>query len=144
MRVAVAVCVLAVLAVCYSRHGISNDSLAISVAGEFPEEASWFVEHHHLPGPLLGTNELGRILNLAAPQLPGHTMAGIIHGQGSHPAVLPTCGPGKPGWDSNADLVRANTVITPRVSAIAALLRTDLRFQVAFEDAQSVVFQRRC
>jgi hypothetical protein len=50
---------------------------------------------------------------------------------------------GKPGWDSNPDLVRANTVITPRVSAIAALLRTDPRFQVAFEDAQSVVFERR-
>ena len=143
MRAAVAVCVLAVLAVCYNRYGISNDSLAVSVAGEFPEEACWFVEHHHLPGPLLNDLSWGGYLIWRLPQL----LVAIdgrnnIHGQDriQQFAELWT---GKPGWDSNPDLVRANTVITPKVSAIAALLRTDPRFLVAFEDARSVVFERR-
>ena len=143
MRIAVAVCVLAVFAVCYSRYGISNDALAVNVAGNFPEEASWFVEHHHLPGPLLNDLSWGGYLMWRLPQLPvAIDGRNNIHGQDriQQFAELWT---GKPGWDSNPDLVRASTVITPRVSAIAALLRTDSRFQVAFEDAQSVVFERR-
>lgn len=143
MRVAVAVCVLAVLAVCYSRYGISNDALAVNVAGEFPEEASWFVEHHHLPGPLLNDLSWGGYLIWRLPQLPvAIDGRNNIHGQ-DRIQQFSDLWTGKPGWDSNPDLVRANTVITPRVSAIAALLRTDARFQVAFEDAQSVVFERR-
>ena len=143
MRVAVVVCVLAVLAVCYSRYGISNDSLAINVAGEFPEEASWFVEHHHLPGPLLNDLSWGGFLIWRLPQLPvAIDGRNNIHGQ-DRIQQFSDLWTGKPGWDSNPDLIRANTVITPRVSAIAALLRTDPRFLVAFEDAQSVVFERR-
>ncbi len=143
VRVAVVVCVLAVLAVCYSRYGISNDALAVNVAGEFPEEASWFVEHHHLPGPLLNDLSWGGFLIWRLPQLPvAIDGRNNIHGQ-DRIQEFSELWTGKPGWDSNPDLVRANTVITPRVSAIAALLRTDPRFQVAFEDAQSVVFERR-
>lgn len=143
MRLAVAVCVLAVFAVCYSRYGISNDALAVNVAGNFPEEASWFVEHHHLPGPLLNDLSWGGYLIWRLPQLPvAIDGRNNIHGQDriQQFAELWT---GKPGWDSNPDLLRANTVITPKVSAIAALLRTNPRFEVAFEDAQSVVFERR-
>ncbi len=143
MRVAVVVCVLAVLAVCYSRYGISNDALAVNVAGEFPEEASWFVEHHHLPGPLLNDLSWGGFLIWRLPQLPvAIDGRNNIHGQ-DRIQQFSDLWTGKPGWGSNPDLVRANTVITPRVSAIAALLRADSRFQVAFEDAQSVVFERR-
>ena len=142
-RVAVVVCVLAVLAVCYSRYGISNDALAVNVAGEFPEEASWFVEHHHLPGPLLNDLSWGGFLIWRLPQLPvAIDGRNNIHGQ-DRIQEFSDLWTGKPSWDSNPDLVRANTVITPRVSAIAALLRTDPKFQVAFEDAQSVVFERR-
>ena len=50
---------------------------------------------------------------------------------------------GKPGWASDPELARANLVITPAVSAIASLLRTDPRFTVAYQDVQAVVFQRR-
>jgi hypothetical protein len=50
---------------------------------------------------------------------------------------------GKPGWASDPELLKANLVITPRVSAIASLLRTDPRFEVAYEDVQAVVFERR-
>jgi len=143
MRVAVAVCVLAVLAVCYNRYGLSNDALAVNVAGEFPEEASWFVEHHHLPGPLLNDLSWGGFLIWRLPQLPvAIDGRNNIHGQ-DRIQQFSDLWTGKPGWEANPDLVRANTVITPRVSAIAALLRIDPRFSVAFEDAQSVVFERR-
>ena len=48
-----AVCVLAVLAVTFTRYDVSNNWLELQVAGSFPEGASRFVEQHHLPGPLL-------------------------------------------------------------------------------------------
>lgn len=50
---------------------------------------------------------------------------------------------GKPGWDADPDLARANLVITPRDAAIASLLRFDPRFLVAYEDIQAVVFARQ-
>ncbi len=50
---------------------------------------------------------------------------------------------GKPGWESDPDLARANLVLTPRDAAIASLLRTDARFRNVYEDWQSVIFQRR-
>ena len=143
MRVAVVVCVLAVLAVCYSRYGLSNDSLAINVAGEFPEEASWYVEHYRLPGPLLNDLSWGGFLIWRLPQLPvAIDGRNNIHGQ-DRIQQFSDLWTGKPGWESNPDLVRANTIITPRVSAIAALLRTNPSFRVAFEDSQAVVFERR-
>ena len=143
LRVAVVVCVLAVLAVCYSRYGLSNDSLAINVAGEFPEEASWFVARYRLPGPLLNDLSWGGFLIWRLPQLPvAIDGRNNIHGQ-DRIQQFSDLWTGKPGWDSNPDLVRANTIITPRTSAIAALLRTSPSFRVAFEDAQAVVFERR-
>ena len=50
---------------------------------------------------------------------------------------------GKPGWESDPDLARANLVLTPRDAAIASLLRSSSQFQNVYEDSQAVIFQRR-
>ena len=50
---------------------------------------------------------------------------------------------GKPGWDTDAELLHANVILAPRSAALASLLRLDPRFRVVFQDAQAVVFQPR-
>jgi hypothetical protein len=143
LRLAVAVCVLAVVVVSIARWGVSNDWLEMQVAGGFPEGAARFVEQHHLPGPLLNDLSWGGFLIWRLPQLPvaidGRTN---VHGDDRIHEFY-NLWTGKPGWDSDPELERANLVITPRVSAIAALLRSDPRFAVAYQDVQAVVFQRR-
>ena len=143
LRLGVAVCVLAVLAVSVRHYSVSNDWLSIQVAGNFPEGASRFVEQHHLGGPLLNDLSWGGFLMWRLPQLPvaidGRTN---VHGD-ARILEFANLWTGKPGWASDPELVKANLVITPRVSAIASLLRTDSRFEVAYEDVQAVVFRRR-
>lgn len=143
LRLAVAVCVVAVLAVSVARYGVSNDWLEMQVVGSFPEGAARFVEQHHLPGPLLNDLSWGGFLIWRLPQLPvaidGRTN---VHGD-DRIREFSNLWTGKPGWESDPELQRANLVITPKVSAIAALLRTDPRFAVAYQDVQAVVFQRR-
>jgi hypothetical protein len=50
---------------------------------------------------------------------------------------------GKPGWEKDPDLARANLIIWPAKSPLAGLLRCDARFKQVFEDPQAVVFTRR-
>jgi hypothetical protein len=137
------VCALAVVVVSIVRYGVDNDWLGMLVAGSFPEAAASFVEQHHLPGPLLNDLSWGGYLIWRLPQLPvaidGRTN---VHGD-DRIREFYNLWTGKPGWASDPELARANLVITPRVSAIAALLRTDPRFMVAYQDVQAVVFQRR-
>lgn len=143
LRLAIAVCVVAVLAVCYTRYEVSNNWLDLQVAGNFPEGASRYVEQHHLQGPLLNDLSWGGFLIWRLPQLPvaidGRTN---VHGD-ARIKEFASLWTGKPGWATNPDLERSNLVITPSDSAITALLRTDPRFEVAYEDVQAVVFKRR-
>ena len=115
----------------------------MQVAGNFPEGASRFVEQHHLTGPLLNDLSWGGFLIWRLPQLQvaidGRTN---VHGD-DRIQEFADLWTGKPGWASDAELAQAKLVITPSVSAIASLLRTDPRFAVAYQDVQAVVFQRR-
>jgi hypothetical protein len=139
----VAVWVLAIIVASCQRYGLSNLLLEVQVAGTFPEGASRFIEQHHLPGPLLNDLSWGGFLIWRLPELPvamdGRTN---VHGE---ERILQNSAlwRGKPGWSSNPELSRANLVLTPQDAAIAALLRTDPRFKVAYEDVQAAVFQRR-
>ena len=142
-RALVAVWVLAIVVASCQRYGLSNLLLEVQVAGSFPEGASQFIEQHRLPGPLLNDLSWGGFLIWRLPELPvamdGRTN---VHGE---ERILQNSAlwRGKPGWSSNLELSRANLVLTPQDAAIAALLRTDPRFKVAYEDVQAVVFQRR-
>jgi len=139
----VGVCALAVIVVSIVRYGVDNDWLGMQVAGSFPEAAASFVDQHHLPGPLLNDLSWGGFLIWRLPQLPvaidGRTN---VHGD-DRIREFYNLWTGKPGWSYDPELARANLVITPRDSAITALLRMDPRFMVAYQDVQAVVFQRR-
>jgi hypothetical protein len=143
LRLAVGVCALAVVVVSIVRYGVDNDWLGMQVAGSFPEAAASFVDQHRLPGPLLNDLSWGGYLIWRLPQLPvaidGRTN---VHGD-DRIREFYNLWTGKPGWASDPELARANLVITPRDSAITALLRMDPRFMVAYQDVQAVVFQRR-
>jgi hypothetical protein len=143
LRLAVAVCVLSAVVFSFVRYEVTNDWLDLQVGSNFPEGASRYVETHHLSGPLLNDLSWGGFLIWRLPQLPvaidGRTN---VHGD-SRIQEFSNLWTGKPGWASDPELERANLVITPRVSAICGLLRSDPRFVVAYEDSQAVVFRRR-
>jgi len=142
-RALVGVWVLA-LAIASCRHyGLSNDALEIQVAGTFPEASVRYVEMHHLEGPLLNDLSWGGYLIWRLPNLPvaldGRTN---VHDE-DRILRFSSIWKGKPGWESDPDLARANLVLTPRDAAIASLLRASPQFQIAYEDSQAVVFRRR-
>jgi hypothetical protein len=142
-RAMVAVWVLALVLASCRHYGLSNDALEIQTAGAFPEAAVRFIEQRRLAGPLFNDLSWGGYLIWRLPELPvaldGRTN---VHGE-DRILRFSDVWKGKPGWDSDPDLARAHLVLTPRDAAIAALLRFDPRFRVAYEDVQAVVFTRR-
>ena len=142
-RLLVAVGVLAILSVGYRHYDVSNNWLDMQVAGNFPESAARFIEQHHLPGPLYNDFNDGGFLIWRLPGLPvaidGRTN---VHGDDrvAHSSAVWS---GKPGWNTDPELLRANIIIAAHDSTFAALLRLDPRFKIVFEDVQTVVFQPR-
>jgi hypothetical protein len=142
-RAMVGIWVMAILIASCRHYGLSNDALEIQVAGEFPEAAVRYIELHHLEGPLLNELSWGGYLVWRLPALPvaldGRTN---VYGEDRILQFSNLWG-GKPGWNSSPELRRSNLVLTPRVAAIASLLRTSSEFQNVYEDSQAVIFQRR-
>jgi hypothetical protein len=142
-RALVAIWVLAIVIASCRHYGLSNDALEVQVAGSFPEAGAQFILQHHLRGPLFNDLSWGGFLIWRLPDLPvamdGRTN---VHGD-ARIMEFSRVWTGKPDWASDPELAKANVVITPRVAAIASLLRTDPRFAVAYEDMQAVVFERK-
>jgi hypothetical protein len=142
-RALVGIWVLALLIAASRHYGLSNDALEIQTAGAFPEAAVRYIELHHLDGPLLNDLSWGGYLVWRLPHLPvaldGRTN---VHGE-DRILRFSNLWKGKPGWESDPDLARANLVLTPRDAALASLLRASPQFQNVYEDSQTVIFQRR-
>jgi len=142
-RILVALGVLAALSVAYRHYDVSNSWLEMQVAGNFPESAVRFIEKNHLAGPLYNDFNDGGYLIWRLPWLPvaidGRTN---VHGD-ERVAHSSAVWSGKPGWDTDPELVRANVILAARDSTFAALLRLDPRFKIVFEDVQTNVFQPR-
>jgi hypothetical protein len=142
-RAMVAVWVLALIVASCRFYGLSNDALEIQTAGSFPEAAVRYIELHHLSGPLFNDLSWGGYLIWRLPGLPV-SLDGRTNVYGEDRILrFSDVWKGKPGWESDPDLARANLVLTPRDAAIASLLRTSPKFRNIYEDAQAVVFQRR-
>lgn len=141
--VMVSVWVFAVVIAGCRHYGLSNDALEIQAAGAFPEAAVQFVQQHHLSGPLFNDLSWGGYLLWRLPELPV-ALDGRTNVYGEDRILrFSDVWKGKPGWDSDPDLARANLVITPRDAAIASLLRGSPQFANVYEDPQAVIFQRR-
>jgi hypothetical protein len=142
-RGAVAVWVLALVVASCRHYGLSNDALEVQTAGAFPEAAVRYIELNHVAGPLFNDLSWGGYLVWRLREMPV-ALDGRTNVYGEDRILrFSDVWKGKPGWESDPDLARANVVLTPRDAAIASLLRTDARFQNVYEDSQAVIFKRR-
>jgi hypothetical protein len=140
-RFLVALAVLAILMVGYRHYDVSNNWLDMQIAGTFPESAARYIEKRHLPGPLYNDFNDGGFLIWRLPWLPvaidGRTN---VHGD-ERVAHSSAVWSGKPGWDADPELLRANLILAAKDSTFAALLRQNPHYKIIFEDIQTVVFQ---
>jgi hypothetical protein len=132
--------VLAVLLLAYRNNNVSNDWIAMQVAGSFPEASAGYIEKHHLPGPLYNNFTWGGYLIWRLPQLrvaiDGRTN---VHGD-ARVAQDSKVWNGQPGWDSDPELTAANLIVADKKYALTELLRRDGRFRLVFEDKDAAVF----
>jgi hypothetical protein len=132
--------VLAVLLLAYRNNDVSNDWIAMQVAGSFPEAAMEYIEQHHLAGPLYNDFTWGGYLIWRLPQL-RVANDGRTNVQGDarmeQDANVWT---GKPGWDSDPELSAANLIVANKKFALTEILKRDARFRLAFEDRDAAVF----
>lgn len=142
-RLALAVCLIAVLAVAWRRYDINASWIEMSLAGRYPEAAIHYVESHHLQGPLYNDFSSGGYLIWRLPAIPvsmdGRTN---VHGDERVKAYADALR-GLPGWEKDPELANANLVIWPTKSPLSGLLRSDPRFKQVFSDPQATVFVRR-
>jgi hypothetical protein len=142
-RLATAVWVAATLFVAFRYYAVSDDFLEMQVAGNFPVPAAWFIEQHHLQGPLYNDFNWGGYLIWRLPQLPvaidGRTN---VHGD-ERVGHFGDMWLGKPVWANDPELLHANIVVANKEKALTSLLLFDRRFSILYEDVQAVIFQRR-
>jgi len=143
MRLALAICVLAVLAVAWRRYDVNSNWIEMSLAGKYPEAAIRYVEAHHLQGPLYNDFSSGGYLIWRLPAIPvsmdGRTN---VHGDERVKAYADALR-GLPGWEKDPDLNAANLIIWPTKSPLSGLLRCDSRFKQVYSDPQATVFVRQ-
>jgi len=132
--------VLALLLLAYRHYDVSNDWIAMQVAGSFPEAPVAYIEKHHLPGPLYNDFTWGGYLIWRVPYLrvanDGRTN---VHGDARVEQDWNVWS-GKPGWDSGPELSAANLIVANKKYALTELLKRDARFRLVFEDKDAAVF----
>jgi hypothetical protein len=142
-RLALAVCVLAMIAVACRRYDVSNSWIDLGIAGRYPEAAVRYVERNHLEGPLYNDFTSGGFLIWRLPgirvSMDGRTN---VHGDERVKTYSDSLR-GLPGWEKDPDLAAAKLIIWPTKSPLIGLLRCDSRFQQVFSDPQATVLVRR-
>ena len=132
--------VLASLLLAYRHYDVSNDWIAMQVAGSFPEASVGYIEKHHLPGPLYNDFTWGGYLIWRLPWLrvanDGRTN---VHGDARVEQDWKVWN-GKVGWDSDPELSAANLIVADKKYALTELLKRDGRFRLVFEDKDAAVF----
>jgi len=141
-RIAVVVIVLVVsLSLGLTRASASRLDHALAEA--FPTKAAAFVEKQGYRGALYNHYDWGGYLMWRLPDfdvsLDGRNP---VHGDARIWQSIRTWG-GAPGWGSDPDLAAANIVVADVNTPLASLLRTDGRFELAYEDQVAAVFINR-
>ena len=123
-------------------RNITDRGLEAHVAKIFPVDAVAFVKKHDLPGPLYNNLDWGGFLIWSLPDLKV-SMDGRanLHGEERIERGLAVWS-GRPGWESDRELARAELIITPVAQPLTGLLRSDSRFRLVYEDERAAVFTR--
>jgi hypothetical protein len=138
--VAIAAAVLLALYFIARHRQLSESHLETAVAEKFPVRAVHFVKSAGYSGRLYNTLDWGGYLIWSLPEIPvamdGRTN---LHGDERIARSIATWS-GRPGWDSDPELMQANVVIADATRPLTSLLRTDSRFELVYEDATALVF----
>jgi hypothetical protein len=131
------------LAMFVAAQRIDNEQCQRQVAQDYPAEAVDFIRMNAPPGRIYNTFDWGGYVIWSLPDRPvsidGRTnLYGEAHLQreAATRAALP-------GWQDDPDLKVASVVLLPVNSALAAALRTDVKFRAAYEDQLAIVFYRQ-
>jgi hypothetical protein len=118
----------------------SKASLRQGVDENFPEKASSYIETHGLQGPLFNSYNWGGYLIWRLPALPVSIDGRANLYEDSLASTVKTM-KGQRGWAQDPDLKKARTILLEQDSALVALLRSDARFRLRYEDDMACVFQ---
>jgi hypothetical protein len=140
-KLAVVICVIALIAGGARYYNLNDDMLWMGVNGSFPEAAARFVEAH-VPGRRIFNHyDWGGYLIWRLPDrlvaIDGR--ANNVHQQDylEHARELWAA---RPGWENAPEMTSADVIIAPTDKPLTSVLRLDSRFKVVFENRESVVF----
>ena len=123
-------------------RGFSEAKIHENTAKLYPIEAAAFVEEQGYTGPLYNHFDWGGYLIWRLPHLKvSMDGRGNVHGDERIKQAIGTWA-GRSRWVDDPDLNGAEVVIAQKDMALAALLRLDPRFHVAYQDETAVVFVR--
>jgi len=119
---------------------LSQSKLEEKVAASFPAEAARFIRSRDCDGPMFNPFHWGGYLIYHLPEVPvgidGRTM---VHGEARvmrHADTLRA----RPDWREDPELSQAEIVLLASDTPLAALIRTDGRFRLVYEDDVATVF----
>jgi hypothetical protein len=121
-------------------RNISESAVWAQVAKQYPVNATRYIHEHNLAGPLYNQFSWGGFLIWSLPELTvamdGRTN---LHGVARIERNRQTWW-GMPGWNNDPELTEAKVIVGPIDLPLIALLRTDGRFRLCYEDRVAAVF----
>ena len=141
--VSVGVLVLAVAGLIAWTKGLSEARLENAVSEIYPVDAVAAIKARDLNGPMFNDYDWGGYLMWALPNMKV-TIDGRANLQGDQRLQRSAnTWLGLIGWTDDPELTAARLVVANKATALAELLRLDVRFRLVHEDAVAQVFVRR-
>jgi hypothetical protein len=115
-------------------RGISEEQLQIVVENKFPVRAVEYIKANQLSGPLFNDFTWGGFLSWSLREIPpsidGRTN---LYGDKATERSVITW-EGRPGWDTNPELLRARLIVANRDAPLTSLLRVHPRYKTIYQD----------
>jgi hypothetical protein len=121
---------------------LNNTKLNALVAQRLPVQAAAFVTRNDLQGPLYNDFPWGGYLIFALHQPVAIDGRAALHGTPRLEEFAATWG-GRPSWQTDPELARANLVLGPVDAPLTQLLRLDPRFRLVYVDGLAAIFIRQ-
>jgi hypothetical protein len=116
------------------RRGISEEQLQTAVENKFPVRAVEYIKANRLTGPLFNDYTWGGFFIWRLPELPPSIDGRLTpYGEKTLGRSVNTW-EGRPGWDSNPELLRARLIVANRDAPLTLLLRVHPRYKTIYED----------
>ena len=116
------------------RRGISEEQLQTAVENKFPVRAVEYIKANRLTGPLFNDYTWGGFFIWRLPELPPSIDGRLTpYGEKTLGRSVNTW-EGRPGWDSNPELLRARLIVANRDAPLTSLLRVHPRYKTIYQD----------